>query len=40
MEDMPLAAENKEEMRKCIDGRIDLDKLILETINKYKMETA
>ena len=38
MEDMPLTNENKEEMRKCIDGKIDLDKLIAETINKYKVE--
>ena len=37
MEDMPLTNENKEEMRKCIDGRIDLDKLITETVNKYKI---
>jgi len=35
MEDLPLTAENKEEMLKCIDGKIDLDKLIAETINKY-----
>ena len=40
MEDLPLTAENKEEMRKCIDGKIDLDKLIAETINKYMMETV
>jgi hypothetical protein len=40
MEDLPLTAENKEEMRKCIDGKIDLDKLIAETINKYMMETT
>jgi hypothetical protein len=24
-----------EEMRKCIDGKLDLDKLIEETISKY-----
>jgi hypothetical protein len=35
MEDMPLTEENKEEMRKCIDGKLDLDKLIEETISKY-----
>lgn len=40
MEDMPLTAQNKKEMKMCIDGRIDLDKLITETINKYKMEPA
>jgi len=40
MEDMPLTAENKEEMRKCIDGKIDLDKLIAETVNKYTVNTA
>ena len=38
MEDMPLTNENKEEMRKCIDGKIDLDNLIAETVNKYKVE--
>jgi len=38
MEDMPLTNENKEEMRKCIDGKIDLNKLIVETVNKYKVE--
>ena len=38
MENMPLTVENKEEMRKCIDGKIDLDKLIIETIKKYKMK--
>ena len=36
MEDMPLTAENKEEMRQCIDGIIDLDELIIRTIDKYK----
>jgi hypothetical protein len=40
MEDMPLTSENKEEMRECLNGNLDLDKLIAETINKYKMETA
>jgi len=38
MEDMPLTNENKEEMRKCTDGKIDLDKLIAETVNKYRVE--
>ena len=38
MEDMPLTNENKDEMQKCIDGIIDLDKLISETVNKYKIE--
>ena len=40
MEDMPLTAENKEEMQKCLDGKIDIDKLIKETINKYMVKTA
>ena len=40
MEDMPLTVENKEEMRKCIDGKIDLDKLITETVNKYRVDTV
>jgi hypothetical protein len=38
MEDMPLTNENKEEMRKCINGMIDLEKLIAETVNKYKVQ--
>ena len=38
MEDMPLTNENKDEMQKCIDGIIDLDKLITETVNKYRVE--
>ena len=40
MEDMPLTDENKEEMKKCIEGLINLDELIEKTINKYKMETV
>jgi hypothetical protein len=40
MEDMPLTEENKEEMQKCIDGKLDLDKLIEETISKYMAETV
>jgi 2C-methyl-D-erythritol 2,4-cyclodiphosphate synthase len=40
MEDMPLTEENKEEMRKCIDGKLDLDKLIEETISKYMAEAV
>ena len=40
MEDMPLTAENKEEMQKCLDGKIDIEKLIKETINKYMVKTA
>ena len=40
MEDMPLTAENKEEMRKCLEGKIDLGELIAETISKYKVGAA
>ena len=40
MEDMPLTAGNIEEMRKCLEGKIDLDVLIAETVNKYKVETV
>ena len=40
MEDMPLTEENKEEMRKCIDGKVDLEKLIADTIKKYTVETV
>ncbi|MCL2192207.1 MAG: hypothetical protein FWB78_02285 [Treponema sp.] len=35
MEDMPLTAENKEEMQQCLDGILDLDELIEKTIGKY-----
>ena len=38
MEDMPLTEENKEEMRQCIDGKIDIDELIAKTVDKYKVE--
>jgi hypothetical protein len=40
MEDMPLTSKNKEEMRECLNGNLDLDKLLAETIKKYKMETV
>jgi hypothetical protein len=40
MEDMPLTEENKEEIRKCIDGKLNLDKLIEETIIKYMAEAV
>jgi hypothetical protein len=39
MEDMPLTLENKEEMRQCLNGNLDLDKLIAETISKYRVGT-
>jgi len=35
MEDMPLTEENKEEMRQCIDGKINIDELIAKTVDKY-----
>ena len=40
MENMPLTAENKEEMRKCMDGKINLDELIKKTIKKHKLELS
>jgi hypothetical protein len=40
MEDLPLTMENKEEMQKCIEGKLDLDNLIAETIRKYTAKTA
>ena len=40
MEDMPLTAENKYQLRKCLEGKIDIDKLINATITKYKKESA
>jgi hypothetical protein len=36
MEDMPLTIENKNHLRKCLEGETDLDELILQTIEKYK----
>jgi hypothetical protein len=40
MEDMPLTIENKNQLRKCLEGKIDFDKLIASTIKKYKKESA
>jgi hypothetical protein len=40
MEDMPLTAENREEMQRCMEGELDLDNLIAETIKRYKVKTA
>jgi hypothetical protein len=40
MEDMPLTAENKKEMQSVIEGKLDLDNLIAETIRKYTAKTA
>ena len=40
MEDMPLTSENKEEMRMCLEGQLDLDELITKTVNKYKVKTG
>jgi hypothetical protein len=40
MEDMPLTVENKYQLRECLEGKIDFDKLITQTITKYKKESA
>ena len=40
MEDMPLTAENKYQLRKCLEGEIDIDDLISKIITKYKKESA
>jgi len=38
MEDMPLTVENKYQLREGLEGNIDFDKLIAQTITKYKKE--
>jgi len=40
MEDMPLSVENKYQLREGLEGKIDFDKLITQTITKYKKESA
>ncbi|MCL1813192.1 MAG: antitoxin VbhA family protein [Treponema sp.] len=40
MEDMPLTAENKNQLRKCLEGELDIDELIAKIITKYKKESA
>ena len=40
MEDMPLTVENKYQLREGLEGNIDFDKLITQTITKYKKESA
>ena len=40
MEDMPLTAENKYQLRKCLEGEIDIDKLIVAAIRKHKKAPA
>jgi hypothetical protein len=40
MEDMPLTVENKYQLREGLKGKIDFDKLITQTITKYKKESA
>ena len=40
MEDMPLTVKNKYQLQKCLEGKMDIDKLIAKTIKKYKKESA
>jgi hypothetical protein len=40
MEDMPLTSENKKQLQKCLEGKMDIDKLIAKTIKKYTKESA
>jgi hypothetical protein len=40
MEDMPLTAENKYQLREGLEGKMDFDKLITQTIAKHKKESA
>ena len=40
MEDMPLTVENKFQLRKCLEGKMDFDELIANAITKYKKEPA
>ena len=40
MEDMPLTVENKFQLREGLEGKIDFDKLITQTIKKYQKKSA
>jgi len=35
MEDMPLTNEDKSRLKSCISGRIDINKVLLEIIEKH-----
>jgi hypothetical protein len=38
MEDMPLTEKNRKQLKKCLEGKMDIDKLIANTIKKYRKE--
>jgi hypothetical protein len=35
MEDMPLTDEDKNRLRDCLNGRVDVDKILREVIKKH-----
>ena len=35
MEDMPLTNEDKNRLRDCLNGKLDIDKIIQEVIKKH-----
>ena len=37
MEDMPLTNEDKIRLRDCLDGKLDIDKILQEVIKKHTL---
>ena len=37
MEDMPLTNEDKTRLRDCLDGTLDIDKILQEVIKKHTL---
>ena len=37
MEDMPLTNEDKNRLRDCLNGKLDIDKIIQEVIKKHTL---
>jgi hypothetical protein len=40
MEDMPLTEDDKYRLRNCITGKVDINKVLQETIEKYTLVEA
>jgi hypothetical protein len=40
MEDMPLTNEDKNRLRDCLNGKLDIDKIIKETVKKHTLVEA
>ena len=37
MEDMPLTDEDKDRLRNCLNGTVDIDKILREVIQKHTL---